>query len=319
MIDFIRIDVTEQLTRKDLEEMFELEFVRETRFRGRLKVIWQGAELDGLRIWITDDQRTWIEGSLHKWWTNYTNGAPLNFDRFDRLSGIAAIERLCTYFSLNPYKTDVLQMEYGVNLEVDLDVEEVINRALISYRGHPYASSFIQPGLPGCLREFAFEDYYVKIYNKGLQYRLQWEVLRFEIKARKRRALQKIGVRTLADLQLKETWIKMADDLYKKFTINVLMIDPIHFSKPIPGISSELGRLSNPNYWKAIHGAENRKLREREKKNLASIDASIPGGIHKYKKHITDVLKDELNAICFAPPRDPKVTALGLGRIPTIL
>ncbi len=141
---------------------------------------------------------TWLEmtGSHHKFWNNGTNGN--DFFLKDLLSSVI---KLCNQLKVNPYNFTTHNIEFGVNIRPKVNAS-IILQNIICFKNRE-CIKVINEGK--YFIEFEMDDYYLKIYDKGLQARTVWgmdigNVLRFEIKARNSSYPDNAKINTLVDL-----------------------------------------------------------------------------------------------------------------------
>lgn len=173
-----------------------------------------------------------ITGSIHKFYNGGTNES--NFTFKDSLN---AINQFCSVFNLRPELAQIQNLEFGVNIRPLMSASKIIEQ-VICYKNtrplRPYEGRqdyfFI---------EFSIGDYYVKMYDKGKQYKTE-NILRFEIKAAKNRYLAFAEITTLKDL----TKLKTMQLLGVK--INQVLKDVI-FNDPTISIAT-LSKADRNNY-----------------------------------------------------------------------
>lgn len=152
-----------------------------------------------------DRMRCELQGSLHR----YGRGGLHNADQFTVRDLLAALDQLVTTYGIDPFRSRLNNVEFGVNVLLPFPVSRVLNN-LISYKNRPFTKE------PGSGRSDARFDYYqchtqryvVKLYAKGQQYPeiagpgRAGHLLRVEVKALKMEYLTRRGIHldTLADL-----------------------------------------------------------------------------------------------------------------------
>jgi hypothetical protein len=165
---------------------------------------------DGIFIGVKGQYKNWklqkiryteqleISGSIHKYWNNGTNENDFFF-----FEVVLAINSFCKDFDLDPKLAKIINLEFGVNLQLEINASELISQILAFKYHEP-----IRPYLNNPERyfiEFELQEYYVKIYDKGKQYLKLLpdtpNTLRLEVKSMKSRFLKCAGIMTLDDLQ----------------------------------------------------------------------------------------------------------------------
>ena len=119
--------------------------------------------------------RTILHGSFHK----YAQGGG-NYGAFTYPQFLAVVAELCDTFDLDPHTLRLLQLEAGANVEPPLRTPRTL-RAIVCHReGHPFTPMRSSKGRSlGIVMER--EQYAVKVYDKGRQYGLPGELLRFDL------------------------------------------------------------------------------------------------------------------------------------------
>jgi hypothetical protein len=139
-----------------------------------------------------------LRGSIHKYWNNGEH----NYNDFTTSNLLEAIEKLQKEFEINIFESRLNNIEFGVNLIVPFKADKFI-RTLIFHGGLEWT---LVDNQTMCFCEFEHSKYYLKIYDKGKQYRkthdIQDEIIRVEIKVRKMEYLHTKGIKIefLSDL-----------------------------------------------------------------------------------------------------------------------
>lgn len=204
------------------------------------------ANYNGFKITILNKSYVLFQGSVHKYWnrddTNY-NDFTL-FDYNDTLTGLAS------KFDLNPFSCQLHNLEFGVNVNLPFPIETFLNN-LISFKGkEPEITTFEGKGK---MVQFNFPGYYtLKIYNKGLQYGLSENIVRFEIKVRKMYYFKskRIHINNLTDLLNPNVINQLREQLVKSFNELMIYDNSISIEEIKEPNERELilnGR--NPKYW----------------------------------------------------------------------
>lgn len=127
-----------------------------------------------------------IRGSLHKY---YHAGA--NFADFNLLEVQKALFELCNFLQIEPKDTTIHGLEFGVNIHLKQSTEIVLN-SFISYMSKPYQLEEFNS--KGYLKRFNFTHFDIKLYDKGLHYKLSDNLLRYELKVKRMAYLNTKGI-----------------------------------------------------------------------------------------------------------------------------
>ena len=231
MIDYIKLDVS-YLDRSKISKNEHLNFV-DTYRRYDGAGIKSKADFSNLTFTVVPT-RIFIEGSLHKYYNSRNELGDQNHNKFTYDHILWAINDLKALFGIIPEKSKILNIEYGVNLEIDEDPSELLQAKVIFYKTeYPNSRDY---NANGFLLEFNFDEYKLKMYDKGAQYNVEQNLLRFEIRTKKSRFVgSKLGIHYLADLCELNNLIKLHNDLKGK------MNDVYIYDRPEPiAVMSEL-------------------------------------------------------------------------------
>lgn len=147
-----------------------------------------------LRFKIRESNRVEINGSLHKYWKGENHS---NFT-FGELC--ECISDLCGKFDINPLEARLHNLEFGVNVSPPFNPYEFCGN-VIAFRGESF-SKFRTNGKDKI--QIGFEatknQYSVKVYDKGKQYRKSENILRYEIRVNKMERIKYTGIYFLSDL-----------------------------------------------------------------------------------------------------------------------
>lgn len=193
---------------------------------------------------ITPDQIVKLSGSFHK----YKNNGVHNYDDFFFSDLKKVISELVQKFGINPNIVKLNNLEYGVNLRVTFDPNLFI-KGLISYKGSRFNITERQSQ---CSAEVMKERYYLKIYNKGLQYGIGKNILRYEIKVIKSEHLKQFNIACLADLLNKENLKLLGQCLVASFDSILYWDDTINMDTLTQKERDKLLNGQSPFYWENL-------------------------------------------------------------------
>ena len=229
------------------------------------------AEYLGL-IFTVKNENLQLAGSIHK----YRNNGKHNYDDFSCKDAIEVIKGLCNDFEIDPCRTEVNNLEVGVNVILPFPVKLVLDN-LVTYKGDCFTKE-VEDGMR--FYQCKKTQFYIKIYNKGLQYNLPNNVLRFEIKVIRKQYFErcKIPIYWLSDLMNPEIYPQLAELLtatFKDILFNDNRID-INDLNATERVIYYKG--SNPNTW------EGKSKTEREKKERQRFRAEFINLLKVHRK-----------------------------------
>ena len=211
------------------------------------------AEYLGL-IFTVKNENLQLAGSIHK----YRNNGKHNYDDFSCKDAIEVIKGLCNDFEIDPYRTEVNNLEIGVNVILPFPVKLVLDN-LITYKG-----DYFKPEVEDGMRYYQCKkkQFYIKIYDKSLQFNLPDNVLRFEIKVIRKQYFEryKIPIYWLSDLMNPDIYPPLAELLTATFNDILFNDNRININDLNDKEQIIYHRGSKPNTW------EGKSKTEREKK-----------------------------------------------------
>ena len=221
-----------------------------------------------------------IEGSLHK---NHFDGE--NYKRFTFTDLCNQIDYLCLNLHLNPIQCKFKTFEYGFNLPVKFKPIEYLENNLMSYKGKQFerfkTKSKVLIGYDTRLSE-----YRIKLYDKGLQHNLKYQLMRFEKAYNKMTSPKRIGIFTLADLT-KLAFLKGLQKELLQAWNKVLLFDSTVFKYKNLPVQDEnfLLKCQGINFWKKFKNTSSRKYNKDKFQNLL-LKYGIKGNIHNEVKEL---------------------------------
>jgi len=213
-----------------------------------------------------------LQGSLHKYRSIIKGIATqkqidkyhgFNGDLFTLQDITDTIESLCAELGVSPYICTLQSIEFGINNVVTFAPFEFMRGVL--YHRNDYNPT-IKYG--GGYIQFNHSDYFIKIYNKGNQYKLKNSVVRVEIKVMKMRKLIEAGIEisTLADIN--ESTLKQAFDLlYNEFNEVIYYDRSINTEGLTEAKQRKVLEYQNKTFWEKA----SRRNKQHHKEQLNSL------------------------------------------------
>lgn len=237
-------------------------------------------QFDGMLLRLYPSGRITLSGSLHK----FKNDGLHNYDQFNQSDFNLVLIKLNKEFFVKPSELWFTKFEYGINFPLNFNVKEVLD-GLILHKNIEFSKT-IKKGM-----QFYFADHSktkIKAYNKGLQYGLEKNLMRFEIKQENidYKIRYELGIKTLEDFVNSD----------KKFFVNQLIKtwDEIIFLDPSIEALKET-KFSLKQLWSKDYLLFNRTSKKRLRDRLNKIINSKKGNLKKLIK--VEILKviDSLN------------------------
>jgi len=287
--------------------------VRTTNRDGKKITPHQTAYYRGIKFVIFDTGLVTIEGSFHKYW----NGGEHNYNDFNLTSLKVVLKEFLNSFEISPSDAIINQLEVGLNISTPYPANKILQHIFL-HKTKEFLKCYTKT--EGNYYQTEHQHYYIKIYNKSLQYKKHYKVekdlLRVEIKY-KRPRLKKIGVNTLEDL------INISFEVFNKDLVfefeNLLFYD---FT--IKHNSTRLFNYSNPIYWKDYLLNNQKSTFYKHKKILKEYTLKYSNNVQRQLIKIIEKKAIELtlggasiNSICIevipTPPQERKCKITGLG------
>ncbi len=136
-----------------------------------------------------------IRGSLHK---NHFDGK--NYQPFKYSDLQCQIRHICKSLFIEPENARISGLEFGVNLVTPFNVKAFLDNNVLDFKGKRFDKYL--PDKRGLeLGLFCpLSQYQIKLYDKGAQNKLDYNLMRFEKKCKKMQVLKKHGIVNLSDL-----------------------------------------------------------------------------------------------------------------------
>lgn len=188
----------------------------------------------------------YVFNSLHKAYNHKYLDEVQNYNDFGYSSLCDIIEHV------NNKVTDVeganlTQFEFGFNIQTPIPAEEIITNNIIMHKEKGPNHTRLFNGR-GKLKQFDYHNYVLKIYDKGKQYRLPYNLLRFEVRFQKAKEFQKFGIFKLDDLKSKSNLRLLFKYLITRFD-ELIILDQFDESLIEECDLDKLLRFNNPHYW----------------------------------------------------------------------
>ena len=259
MIDFIKLRIP--MTYADeLRNNSLLQFHTPVNLQTGERGVLESAEYCNIKVVISPKQLL-ISGSIHKFSNEYFRYGSQNHDDFTTGRLRMGINALCQTFGFDPGDAEVQNIEFGVNIAMEKVPHAFLKENLVSYRGKAPSRTNRFNG-KGYFTEFTCNQYYLKVYDKSLQFKLDRPVLRVEIKTRRSAVVRRCGIRSLADLRDQYNLMSLKDLLLKRLE-KLLLVDGTDFDFIACPVNREfLYRYINPRSFEAISsGRQRTKIR----------------------------------------------------------
>lgn len=272
-VDFIKCEII-GLNKRHFLENPSLEFT--PKLNGPDEVHFSYLIDENIKLKVYGSNRVFISGSLHK----YANYGKHNHDDFTPDRFYEVLEKLNQRFGIKPKNMRILCLEYGYNITPPIDTDLIINHTL----KHKQKDLEIELSNDRAkYRQFKHQDYIIKIYNKGKQYKQKKPIFRIEIKQTDWSVkYRKIGINTLEDFINHDKTI-FVNDLLQKWN-EVLFYDPTIKDNP------KYLHYRDVNYWNELRTTVSGKTYNKHVNRLRELNAAKGDNI---QKTVSDIIRDK--------------------------
>lgn len=208
------------------------------------------SEVDRTRVW-TDRGMTImikspgygiIKGSLHK----FKNGGIHNHDDFNWNEAFQTIDDLSDTLGLQVKDLNLVNLEWGLNIETDIPPKEIIN-GLVMHHGVDFKKMYVSPGTCSICQHAQFA---IKVYDKGKQSHLSKNLMRIEVSANKSIYYNSLGVNSLHDLVKEEVRANLQNSLIYVWMDSILIdLEMMQIHPSNKNDFERIAKWSNPNFW----------------------------------------------------------------------
>lgn len=266
----------------------------------------------------SNDSRITIKGSLHKHHSGNYIAEGYNYSDFDYFGICNAIHHLCNTLKISPDNFIPHQKEFGLNIPTAIAPYQIIEQ-IISHKGKEYELRKFNEA--GYLIRFNRERYSIKIYDKGLQYDLPDNILRFEIKANKMayfncKDFEGCQIVTLADLLNIDIYSKLKNKLLQTLNELIFTDDRVNPKDIIKQKDRAFFKeATNPRFWAKLRRESDSKTFNRQMQRFDSLRVRYaPNDI---KNELSLLLDSKFEKLFQNVPFSPQLETLELSTFHT--
>ena len=253
----------------------------------------KNASYNGLEFKIYETGTITVTGSLHKYWNNGAH----NYNDFNINAVIWVLNDLKTKFNIEPDQCVLKCLEIGINIIPPIPTNDILDYCLL-HKTKPF--EYQKNSDEGKYKQVQHSQYIIKIYNKALHYqskgfKIDTEIMRFEIKYTKMQKLNECGIFNLQDL-INYGLHNFKKDLLTEWQ-NVLYFDKTIQIDPLSTkIKNALLKYSNPNYWTELLANNQNKNYRYHKNQLSKITLENSSKVQDLIAYIMNEKIDFLNS-----------------------
>ena len=205
---------------------------------------------ENMEVRITNTQGI-IRNSIHKYFNIKNYSEDNNYTDFYYSDLLKAFEQFQQDLNEDISEFKVTNLEFGLNIQTSLNPKSILENNFVMFNFDEYnqKDTFKSKGF---YKQYNRSEYFVKIYDKGLQYKLPYNLLRVEVKITDSKLLKReFGIYTIKDISDKDKLGLMFNFLLKRFDeINIIDSFSVQEMAGKEKIFFELGK--SPSYWREI-------------------------------------------------------------------
>lgn len=198
---------------------------------------------------VTEHYAT-VKNSVHKYHNWKKGEGNRNHNDFSYLDFRIAMRSLEKDIGLKLDDFSITNLEFGLNIPTFFSPKSIIEQNMVLYDFKEFNQFDTFKG-KGSYKQFNRSEFALKIYDKGLQYKLNENILRVELKITDSRFLKRLDINLLKDLYDKSNFDKLFNKLLEVF--DKLIIVDLFSAREI----SEEDKLcistgKSPSYWRGL-------------------------------------------------------------------
>lgn len=216
-----------------------------------------------------------VRGSLHK---AFAHGK--NFSRFTFEDVCSEIGNLESLLGIDANQWLIQNLEIGVNVATEFEPYFFLRKNLLLYRNRTFKPFHSTKDAVNIGFQSNTTRPVVKIYDKSKQYKLDFNLLRYELRYKKSDSLKLHGITRLADLLNRSRFSRLTDLLLMKFD-SVLMYDPTIDVNTL-GLKDQrfVEESKHVRYWEDLIDNVSSSTIKREKARLRLLSSTKGSNMH---------------------------------------
>ena len=154
----------------------------------------------GSMTYFINENSAYLENSIHKYHNNLTMEKDINYNDFSYCNLTQTLDDLRNQIPEYDFlDTKITNLEFGFNIKIDRSVKDLIGKNILLHDFKPHY--FFNDKNRFVMKKFKIGNRMLKIYDKGRQNNLPYELLRIELKYNtKQLNHKKIGIFNFFDL-----------------------------------------------------------------------------------------------------------------------
>ena len=228
------------------------------------------ANFQNMEARVTEHYAT-VKNSVHKYYNWKKGEGNRNHNDFSYLDFRIAIMALEKEIGLKLDDFAITNLEFGLNIPTFFSPKSIIEQNMVLYDFKDFNQNTTFNG-KGVYKQFNRSEYALKVYDKGLQYKLEENILRIELKITDSKFLKRLGINLLKDLYDKSNFDKLFNKLLEVFD-KLVIVDLYSVREITDETKSYINMGKSPSYWRELtHSCSRTKAFMLKKKYLKLIN-----------------------------------------------
>jgi len=234
-----------------------------------------------------------LEGSLHSFHNQSIGNGWHNYNRFYYGQLSKTIMDLNSKFNIS-LESNLRVMEMGFNIKTKVDPDIILNEIQL-HKEMPHSVRVDKSGYS--FKQFERSSYYIKAYNKSKQFGLPDNILRIEVKFKRKTEFNKVGIECIGDLLEKDNLRALFDFCMSRFS-ELRIIDQRNQNECSKEDNLIIQNYVSHSYWLERRKGKNKVSGAAIKKEVARMEKVInKNGLFSTKNWLMDAIETEFNEL----------------------
>lgn len=239
------------------------------------------------------DHSCYFKGSLHSLYNALDGRDAKNYTDFGVNELLYILDHLESLLDYDFKDTRLTVAEYGYNIELQENVTDFIRNNVSMYK-YKLPCSDPKNKLDMTIMKYEYQDYVLKIYDKGKQFKLNKNILRVELH-NKKKELRRFNIFSINDLRNPESIQIFHNKLIDRLQ-DLLIIDSYKGNNSMPKeIKNLMIEYTHADYWIELRTKKNYNKISKSNKELMKIIEKY--NVDSKKKLLMSQITDKYNIL----------------------
>lgn len=233
-----------------------------------------------------------MEGSMHKFYNSINKRGDQNYSDYCQSQLTDTVGHLKRIFP--PINSAcITQLEFGLNLTTTLNPKRIVkdNILMFNYKTPNFYNDY---GVNGAYKQFKKYNYWLKVYDKAKQFELEGNILRIELKYKKKPGFKFSNINSVDDLY-NPTYLNLLYEDLKNRVGQLTVIDNYLDQSIESKDLISLNKYENSNYWRKLRRDKSTQSVKNERVKFHALLTKYD--LNKTKTEILDLMDDKFNKL----------------------